>query len=66
MRAHYATATKILMALAYFTRTDSCFSGNYELFMINNKNLLNFATQVTAHLLAAHVILNKILICLPS
>lgn len=35
-------------------------------FTPNNKNLLNFATHITAHLPTAHVILSKILICMPS
>lgn len=61
MRAHYATATPILLALVHFTCTGSCFIVKGELFTPNNKNLLNFATHVTAHLPTAHVILSQIL-----
>lgn len=65
MRAHYATAALILRALKHFACTSSCFTARRELFTPNNKNLLNFATHVTAHLSTAHVILRKILISMP-
>lgn len=65
MRAHYATAMPYLRKLRQLTCFRSYFAIRLRLFTSNNKNLLNFATYVTAHLPTAHVILDKILICMP-
>ena len=65
MHAHYATAAPILIVVKCFTCAESCFIVVNTLFNPNNKNLLNFATHVTAHLPTAHVILGKMLICMP-